>query len=158
MSSGSIASNRSLPEASTAMGTARHPASVAPIAYVGYEIAGYSTVSRVGFRSRIHWGSVPTNSFVPMQAAIDDVATSIENRRSIQADIASRSGAEPIDAGYPRSAPEEPNALMTDAGGGSNGVPIDRSTTPPSWWLASGAKRSSRSYGYGGGTNGSAVI
>ena len=54
-----------------------------------------------------------------MHAAIDEVATSIENRRSIQADIASRSGAEPIDAGYPRSAPDEPNALMTDAGGGS---------------------------------------
>ena len=36
---------------STATGTARQPASVAPMAYDGYDTAGYSTVSRSGWRS-----------------------------------------------------------------------------------------------------------
>src|SRR5690606_29928688 len=40
----------------------------------------------------------------------------------------------------------------TAGGGGSHGVPIEKSTSPPSNASPSGLNRSTRSYGYGGGT------
>ena len=42
--------------------------------------------------------------------------------------------------GYPRSAFDVDSAAITLSSGGSHGVPIDRSTTPPSSAAASGAK------------------
>ena len=47
--------------------------------------------------------------------------------------------------GYPRSAPDEPSISITDDGGGSHGVPIEKSINPPSKRSASGLKRSIRS-------------
>lgn len=51
-SAGSIALRSMPPSAAAGTGTARQPAKVAPISYVGYETAGYSTVSRAGVRNR----------------------------------------------------------------------------------------------------------
>ena len=45
------------------------------------------------------------------------------------------------------------SAARTASGVGSQGVPIDRSTAPPSCSAARAMISSSRSYGYGGGTN-----
>jgi len=74
---------------------------------------------------------VTTNSFEPTQAAIAEIGTSTANRRSIHLAAADRSASDPIDGGYPRSAPEVASAATTEAAGGSKGVPIERSMTPP---------------------------
>ena len=94
------------PRASAGTATARSPASVAPISYVGYAIAGYSTVSRSGVRKCRYCGVVATNSFVPIHAATHDVGTSTPNRRAIHRAAERRNASLPMLAGYPRSAPE----------------------------------------------------
>ena len=48
-------------------------------------------------------------------------------------------------------------AAATTSGTGSHGVPIEQSTTPPGSASATRFRASSRSYGYGGGTNGTTV-
>ena len=48
-----------------------------------------------------------------------------------------RNASEPIEAGYPRSEFDCDKASMTAGGGGSHGVPIDKSTIPPSCAAAS---------------------
>jgi len=98
-SASEIVSRRNRPSASTGTDTARQLASVAPISYVGYEIAGYKIVSRSGVRSLSHCGNVATNSFEPTQAAICATGTDTSNRRCIHSANAVRNGAVPIDAG-----------------------------------------------------------
>ena len=65
-----------------------------------------------------------------------EMGTSIAKRRPIQRAIDLRKFSEPIDAGYPRSEPEPASASITACGGGSHGVPMERSTIPPSNSLA----------------------
>src|SRR6476620_2823761 len=77
---------------------------------------------------------------------------SIANRRAIHPETDWRSATVPGLGGDPRSAPELDRAAITAGGGGSHGVPIERSTRPPSNASPNGLKRSIRSYGYGGGT------
>ena len=73
-----------------------------------------------------------TNSLVPTQAASSSSgSTSTPKRRPIQSAAARRNSGEPGDVGYPRSVPEEAMAASTSSGGGSNGVPIEQSTSPP---------------------------
>src|SRR5205085_2762770 len=48
-------------------------------------------------------------------------------------------------------------AAATSSGTGSQGVPIEQSTTPPGSASAICLSESRRSYGYGGGTNGTTV-
>ncbi len=102
-------------------------------------------MSRPGERSFSHWGSVPTNSLEPMQAPTTEGSTATSKRRAIQRLTAARSAAVPMLAGYPRSASDVEKAATTAGGAGSIGVPIDRSTTPPSCFAAIGCSRSSRS-------------
>ena len=80
-----------------------------------------------------------------MQAAMADGATSTANRRVIQLEKARRNGSLPTEGGYPRSELLAANAATTDAGGGSHGVPMDRSIRPPSNDAASGLNESRRS-------------
>ena len=82
-----------------------------------------------------------------MHAATADGSTCTPSRRAIHAAAASRNAGVPTDGGYPRSAPDRASASTTAAGGGSNGVPIDRSTAPPSCSAATARRGSSRSYG-----------
>ena len=153
-----IAARSRPPAAFIGTATGRQPARIAPISYVGYDTAGNSTVSRSGRRSFMYWGAVATNSFEPTQAAICDKATSMPKRRFIQSRAAERSGSEPMLGGYPRSEFDDDNAATTAGVGGSHGVPIDKSMTPPSCAAACFARASSRSYGYGGGTKGWALM
>ena len=71
-----------------------------------------------------------TISFVPTQAAMWAGSTARAKRRSIQPAAADRKAGLPTDLGYPRSVPEEPRAATTASGGGSQGVPMERSTMP----------------------------
>src|SRR5207253_9626594 len=87
--------------ASTGTGTARRPASSAPIAYVGYDAAGYKTVSREGSRNDSTRGSDATSSFVPTQASACSGETSTPKRRLIQSTTAARSAGVPMVGGYP---------------------------------------------------------
>ena len=146
-SSGEIAARSRRPSGRDGTGTARQRASSAPIAYEGYDTAGYSTVSRVGVRKLIHCGSVTTNSLVPTVAPMSAAGTSTANRRCIHRWAASRSATDPMLGGYDRSEPLVASASRTDCGGGSHGVPIERSTTPPSCADAIGTSESRRSYG-----------
>ena len=100
----------------------------------------------------MYCGVVPTNSLVPMHAAISFGEISIAKRRDIQALAALRNASLPMLAGYPRSLFDEDNAATTAANGGSHGVPMERSMTPPSKARPNAANASRRSYGYGGGT------
>ena len=146
LASSSLIAFKSMPPRSLhGTATARHPAKVAPISYVGYATAGYKTVSSHGERNFIHCGNVPTNSLVPIQAAMSMGAIVTLKRRNIQAAKASRKPAEPIDGGYPRSLLLCAKAAITEAGGGSHGVPMDRSISPPSKAAAKGLNESRRS-------------
>ena len=69
----------------------------------------------------------------------------VQRRRSAE-------GGYPIDRGAASAA-----AAATRSGTGSHGVPIEQSTTPPGSASATAFRASSRSYGYGGGTNGTTV-
>ncbi|MEY4010368.1 MAG: hypothetical protein RLZZ93_1060 [Actinomycetota bacterium] len=74
-----------------------------------------------------------------------ETGTSIANFRAIHRAMLLRSASLPIEAGYPRSEPEPDRASITAGGGGSHGVPMDRSTIPPSNCWAIFWKASSRS-------------
>jgi hypothetical protein len=116
------------------------------MAYVGYDTAGYNTVSRAGVRRRRMCGTDATSSFVPTHAATDAGATSSSpNRRISQRVAASRSCGLPAEAGYPRSVPDDASASTTAGSGGSHGVPMEQSTIPPSCDSASLASPASRS-------------
>jgi len=80
-----------------------------------------------------------------MHAPIAPIGTATSKRRAIQRATARRNSTEPMLGGYPRSAPEVANASTTAGGGGSIGVPIERSTAPPGKRSATGSSRSSRS-------------
>ncbi len=70
------------------------------MAYVGYETAGYSTVSLAGSRRRSTCGTDATSSLVPTHAATDDTGTSLRPKRRVsQAAAASRSCGLPAEAG-----------------------------------------------------------
>ena len=116
------------------------------MAYVGYDTAGYSTVSRSGVRRRSTCGTEATNSLVPTHAATDAGGTSSRPKRRVsQRAAASRSCGLPAEAGYPRSESEDANASTTAGSGGSHGVPMEQSTIPPSCASASLASPASRS-------------
>jgi hypothetical protein len=65
------------------------------------------------------------------------MGTSISNLRPIHRAMERRKASDPIEAGYPRSAFDCDRASITAGGGGSHGVPIDKSTIPPSCAAAS---------------------
>ena len=70
------------------------------MAYVGYETAGYSTVSFPGSRRRSTCGTEATSSLVPTQAATDDTGTSASPKRRVShSAAASRSCGLPAEAG-----------------------------------------------------------
>jgi hypothetical protein len=62
-------------------------------------MAGCSTVSRSGVRSRRYCGVDATSSLVPTHAAMAVGSMATPSRRCIQAAAASRNPTEPIDAG-----------------------------------------------------------
>ena len=78
------------------------------------------------------WGTEATSSLVPTQAATEAGGTAgSPKRRSSHAAAAPISAGLPAEAGYPRSVPEEARASITPGAGGSHGVPMEQSTTPP---------------------------
>ena len=126
--------------------TARHPASDAPMAYVGYDTEGYRTVSLSGSRSRRTWGTEATSSLVPTHAATPAVGTSASpKRRTNHSAAAARSAALPTEAGYPRSVPDDASASTASGGGASHGVPTEQSTMPPGCASAALARPANRS-------------
>ncbi len=112
---------------------------------MGYASAGARTVSRPGVRRRKNHAALATNSLVPTQAASCAGSSDTEKRRRTQPAAAARRAALPIDAGYPRSAPDVARASITAAGGASHGVPTDRSTAPPGCAAAACAAEANRS-------------
>ena len=113
------------------------------MAYVGYDTAGYRTVSRDGSRSRSRCGREATSSLVPMQLTIWTGSMATPKVRSNHPAAASRSAGPPTARGYPADeGPAAARAAVTMSGTGSIGVPTDRSTIPPG---AASARRLSAS-------------
>ncbi len=120
---------------------------MALISYVGYATAGCSTRSRPVVPILRCCATPATSSLVPTHAAMASMGTSMPNRLAIHAAAASRKRGLPSEVGYPRSVSDDDSASTTARGGGSHGVPTERSTAPPSWADAISPSEPTLSYG-----------